>query len=122
MHRSGWEIGSHGVNHYNFTQLQTEILQQELSYSKQIIEDKINTPCLQFAYPWGRYSSFVKKAVKEAGYQFAVSARHAEISSHSDLLALPRINISRNYSLNDFKNIIIGKWDYLGILHKIKGL
>jgi peptidoglycan/xylan/chitin deacetylase (PgdA/CDA1 family) len=122
LHAAGWEIGSHGVNHYNFAEMQDLILQQELFQSKYDIEQHVKISCLHFSYPWGRYSSNVKKAVKEAGYQYAVAARHMQINSNSDLLALPRINIEKDYSFEDFKNIIKGKWDYLSLVHKLKGL
>ena len=44
------------------------------------------------------------------------------IGRYSDLFALPRMNIANEYSLDDFKQIVQGKWDYLGLIHKLKGL
>lgn len=119
---AGWEIGSHGVNHYNFTQVSNIILEQELTFSKRDIEMHLNVECNHFSYPWGKLSTNVKTKVEEAGYQYAVGGRHGSINLNTDLYALPRINIAKNYSLEDFKNIIKGKWDYLGLLHKMKGL
>ena len=119
---AGWEIGSHGVNHYNFTQVSEKLMQQELSLSKMHIEKKLNINCTHFAYPWGRYSKNVKQFARLIGYQYAVAGYHASLHKHSDLFSLPRLNIAKEYSLNDFKNIIFGKWDYLGIIHKLKGL
>jgi peptidoglycan/xylan/chitin deacetylase (PgdA/CDA1 family) len=122
LHRTGWEIGSHGVNHYNFARIERDIAQQELLNSKQDVEMRLNTDCPHFSYPWGQYTSQLKNDVRSVGYKYAVAARHAKIKHSSDLFALPRINISRDYSLDDFKDIVMGKWDYLGVIHKIKGL
>jgi peptidoglycan/xylan/chitin deacetylase (PgdA/CDA1 family) len=122
LYQLGWEIGSHGVNHYNFAEMKQEVTKQELIQSKYDIETQLNTLCSHFAYPWGRYSSKVKNIVKNAGYQYAAAARHGQLNMHSDYYSLPRINIERNYSFEDFKKIMIGKWDYLGLIHKIKGL
>ncbi|EKD71145.1 MAG: polysaccharide deacetylase [uncultured bacterium] len=122
LHQMSWEIGSHGANHYDFSKLSEDMVKQELSQSKHDIEDNLKIPCTHFSYPWGKYSAYTKKIVKQVGYQYAVAARHNKISINSDWLALPRMNISRDYSFNDFKNIVKGKWDYLGILHQLKGL
>ena len=122
LYQAGWEIGSHGVNHHNFTRIKNESVHQELLNSRQDIERRLQADCLHFSYPWGQYTAHLKESVKIAGYQYAVAARHAEIKQHSDLFALPRINISRDYSLADFKDIVRGKWDYLGLIHKMKGL
>ena len=64
----------------------------------------------------------VKEALKVAGYSYATIVRHAKVSSSANLLALPRINVSREYSLQDYKDIVHGKWDYIGLVHRIKGL
>ena len=93
-----------------------------MKLSKADIENHLYTNCVDFSYPWGKYSSRAKLKVAEAGYQTAVAGRHSSIHSRNDLLALPRINISKVYSLNDFKDIILGRWDYLGIFQGMKGL
>ncbi|HLB41967.1 MAG TPA: polysaccharide deacetylase family protein [Gammaproteobacteria bacterium] len=122
LYTAGWEIGSHGVNHYNFSQMAYGLMQKELSLSKTHIEEKLKIDCLHFAYPWGRYSKNVKQFAHIIGYRDAVAGYHAPLSGCPDLFALPRLNIAKEYSFNDFKNIIFGKWDYLGIIHKIRGL
>lgn len=122
LHNQGWEIGSHGANHYDFTRCEDKLLEQELFASKQSIEKRLNTQCLHFSYPWGRHSKKVRSVLKSLGYQYAVAGRHGVVSARSNILALPRINIAKEYSLNDFKAIIYGKWDFLNIVHRIKGI
>lgn len=122
LHDAGWEIGSHGVNHYNFTMTEENITKQELSLSKESIEKYINTECLHFAYPWGIYSKDLIIALRNAGYKYAAAAMHAKLSQSSNLFALPRMNIEKNYSFEDFKNIVKGNWDFLGIIHKFRNL
>lgn len=122
LYNAGWEIGSHGVNHYNFAQLNHELMQQELTYSKKHIEEHLKTTCIHFAYPWGRYSLDVKRSAFKIGYRYAAAAFHAPLNTHTDCFALPRINIAQEYSFSDFKNIVLGKWDYLRIIHRLRGL
>lgn len=120
LYEAGWEIGSHGINHYNFAKTAPNLVYQELYLSKQHIEKYLNTNCFHFAYPWGRYSKMVKETLSLIGYRYAAAVVHAPIGRFVDYLALPRINISNEYSFADFKNIIIGKWDYLGLIQRIK--
>lgn len=122
LHRQGWEIGSHGKNHYDFTQQAENIVKQELFDSKNEIETRLQQTCLHFSYPWGRHSPKLKTIVKETGYHYAVAGHHRSLDSAADALALPRINIAREYSLQDFKAIVKGKWDYLGLIHRVKGM
>lgn len=122
LHNAGWEIASHGINHYDFSLSEETLTTQELMDSKRDIETHLNAPCLHFSYPWGKYSTLTKKIVAQSGYRYAVAARHGQIDCHSDLLALPRINIAKEYNLKDFKDMIMGKWNFLGLYHKVKGL
>ena len=122
LQQAAWLIGSHGVNHHNFSLMDANLVLQELKQSKQDIEHRLQHPCLHFAYPFGRYSKTAKAIAKQAGYQYAAAARHGAIEKHSDVYALPRINVDKHYSLNDFQNILTGKWDYLNIIHRLKGL
>jgi len=121
LHRAGWEIGSHGVNHYNLAQLTSDVLETELSHSKYHIEEQLQKPCIHLAYPFGRYSKTVKDFASTIGYQYAAAAYHAPLKNNCDLFAFPRLNIAKEYSMHDFKNIIHGKWDYLKFIHKMKG-
>lgn len=122
LYATGWEIGSHGINHYDFSCSESKITEYELTTSKQNIEMRLHTDCSHFSYPWGKHSPKVKKMVQAVGYKYAVGGRHAAVTPNSDLFAIPRINISKEYSFEDFKEIIKGKWDYLGLIHQIKGL
>lgn len=122
LKRAGWEIGSHGVNHFNFSKLDLDVMREELSSSKAHIEDYLKIKCAHLAYPWGRYSKNVKDVACQLGYQYAAAGYHAPLRPSVDLFALPRMNISTEYSFDDFKNVVRGQWDYLGLIHKIRGL
>lgn len=119
LEEHGWEIGSHGVNHIDLTQQTSEILFRELINSKKEIEHNLQKKCLHFAYTWANHSSKVRKAVLSAGYQYAVAGIHASIKNQN-CMALPRLNVDKDYSLQDFKNIIDGKWDFIGIIQTLK--
>lgn len=117
---NGWVIGSHGVDHLDLTAVDDEQLFYELAHSKKTIERHLKNECKHFAFTWGRYSRKVQDAVKRAGYQTAASAIHGPLQYSSDLFAMPRIDISTQYSFDDFKAIVRGNWDFLGKIQSIR--
>lgn len=122
LHAEGWEFGSHGVDHLDLTAEGVEMIYDQLARSKQTIEEKLGAECPHFAYTWGRHNQRLRDAVKAAGYKFSVAAHHQPLGLTDNPFALPRLNIQQDYSLDDFINIISGKWDYLGKVHKLKRL
>ena len=53
MHKAGMHIGSHGHGHKNFGIIDKEETAFELSESKRILEDRLQTAIFSFAYPYG---------------------------------------------------------------------
>ena len=90
--------------------------------SRSHIESELGGECDTFAYTWGRYSVRLRKLAVEAGYRYAFSGRHGPVDVNGDPMTIPRINISNDYTLDDFKAIVHGDWDYLGWIHRFKGL
>lgn len=117
---AGWTIGSHGVDHVDLTAASTATDAQLLA-SRRAIETRINPAKLYFAYPWGRHDFAARRAVQGAGYQCALSCEHAPLEAGFDPWAAPRINIQRDYSLNDFAAAVAGDWDYLGWAQRLWG-
>jgi len=75
LSRENFEVGSHGVSHQKFTELNTELLEKKLIDSKKRIEEKISKKVNIVSYPYGRYNKSVENAVKKTGYSFGVSTR-----------------------------------------------
>jgi peptidoglycan/xylan/chitin deacetylase (PgdA/CDA1 family) len=122
LHSLGWCIGSHGADHLDLTVLPGLEMEKELVVSKQVIEEKLGVACNHFSYPWGRHNAQVRAAVEKAGYSYAAAALHGPVKAGFDPMAFPRINIDKHYTLDDFKAIVRGDWDYLGWLHKVRQL
>ena len=120
LSQSGWEIGSHGVEHIDLTKQPTEIIKTELVHSKSTIENFLQKKCGHFAYTWGRYNAFLENATQEAGYEYAVAAHHGVIDHNKKLFSLPRMNVALEYTLSDFERMINGRWDFLGHVHHLK--
>lgn len=120
LEKAGWEIGSHGVEHANLTLAEPALIENELLQSKNDIEIRLQKQCRHFAYTFGYHHVALRDAVKKAGYHYAVAAHHAVCKKSDDAMMIPRMNIQNDYTMNDFKNIILGKWDFLKYIHQIK--
>ncbi|MGH7596189.1 MAG: polysaccharide deacetylase family protein [bacterium] len=66
--RSGWEIGSHSLNHDYLPALSDQQLRHDLSLSRQILQEHLQAPVAHLSLPFGRGDQRVYRAAHEAGY------------------------------------------------------
>jgi peptidoglycan/xylan/chitin deacetylase (PgdA/CDA1 family) len=118
--KAGWSVGSHGVDHVDLTRVSGEEVSRQTTQSKSAIERFLGVSCVHFAYAWGQHNDAVRQRVSKAGYMFAASSIHAPIARPFNALAFPRLNVTTEYSLQDFKDIVIGLWDYVGEVQQMK--
>ncbi len=88
LQKWGHEIGSHTMNHKNVAHMTVSELQDDLHTSKEILEKHCDA-ISHFAYPYGRFFDFNKKAfdlVFEAGYtSCSTGERGCHISDGSEI-------------------------------------
>ncbi|MEM8497276.1 MAG: polysaccharide deacetylase family protein [Pseudomonadota bacterium] len=102
VHKAGVEIGGHSIDHHDLTLLSAQELKRELMEPKSFFEDQLNTQITGFAYPSGKMSDSVKKAVRDANYEYAASSCRAFNSHESDPFELQRMMVG-NSDLLDLK-------------------
>ena len=102
----GIEFGSHSLTHPNLTKLSDSKLQQEVSDSKNKLEEELNAKVNFFCYPSGNFDDRVEKIVKAAGYKGALTTLSGYNVSNKNLYEMRRIRISRNLSLENFSWMI----------------
>jgi peptidoglycan/xylan/chitin deacetylase (PgdA/CDA1 family) len=87
---AGMEIGSHGVTHRRFADLDREQVRDEVVRSRQQLESVLRVPVEIFAYPYNSLRRWMLPVVREAGYRAAVAG-----SAHgsADRFALYRIGV-----------------------------
>ena len=117
---AGWGIGSHGVGHLDLTAASGETRRNELSISKQTIEERTGAACNVFAYTWGRNNRRLREAVRCSGYRYALAGGHSAVNHRCDRFAVPRMNVAKEYTLDDLTAIVRGDWDYLGFLARAR--
>lgn len=115
---AGWEIGSHGIEHFDLTREPDSVVQRELKESRRQIESRIGCVSPVFSYTWGRNTKRLRRSVETAGYTYALAGIHAPLSDSDDRFAVPRMNIDRLCVLADFAAIVHGDWDYLGWIQR----
>lgn len=119
MAKSGFLIGSHGMNHKFLTRLANEEARYEILLSKTKLEDSIGERVDFFSYPYGNYDERILDLVAEAGYRAGFSLEPKIMSSANgknrpqigfNKYAIPRIAIYLIDSITDLK----AKLNYYG--------
>jgi peptidoglycan/xylan/chitin deacetylase (PgdA/CDA1 family) len=116
----GFTFGSHLCQHLDLSRLSPEQGWRQLTYSKDVIQNQVGSPCIHLAYPWGRFSLRNIEWVRKAGYQRAVTVLHRGLPRRFDPYRVPRLSIDRDYTAEDFEAVVRGDWDYLGFLQALR--
>lgn len=90
---AGWEVGSHGVNHRPLPYLNSRYLDHELTRSRKILQNMLNTEINTFSYPFGMQNTRVQYAVKKAGYKFA--CKNISLNSADNSFSISRIPVHK---------------------------
>ncbi len=100
-------IGNHSHSHeYLIDWKDSEIL-SDINKSIEIFENRLGYSPKIFSYPFGEYSSNLKKIISDLGFNFAFGQHSGVIDITKDFLELPRFPINEKYGeLERFKSII----------------
>lgn len=95
----GMNFGSHTRSHCHLATLTSAEKRREIFDSKKELEDILQKPVVDFAYPYGNYDPECIDLVKEAGYASAVSCIRGCLENSYDRFELNRKAISQGDSL-----------------------
>jgi peptidoglycan/xylan/chitin deacetylase (PgdA/CDA1 family) len=90
---AGIECGSHSHTHPQLDDVPPARLRSEVRRSKEVLEDRLQTPVLTFAYPYGYHDRAAKEAVAAAGYAAACRVGDIACTAGDDRFALPRLTV-----------------------------
>jgi peptidoglycan/xylan/chitin deacetylase (PgdA/CDA1 family) len=88
---AGFTIGSHTLTHPDLRVLQADSVEQEISGSKSLLEDLLQRPVEEFAYPYGAVTQDSRTAVISAGYTRAFSRISGRVHCADDPFLIHRI-------------------------------
>lgn len=121
--RLGFEVGSHSCSHRDLTRLAPDVLRDELSTSKRMLEDLTGVEVDALSFPYGRYDRPTAEAAFAAGYR-----RLFGLGSSSREGVIPRVPVYRIDSPPavlrklDFNKIEILKSDFIHSFANISAL
>lgn len=90
---AGLRLGVHSATHRSLEALDEVDLPHELVESRDVIRERTGVKAEFFAYPFGRWSDRVRRAVRSAGYRAAFALQNGHHGAAPDLWALPRVNV-----------------------------
>jgi peptidoglycan/xylan/chitin deacetylase (PgdA/CDA1 family) len=103
MDRRGIQIASHTVEHANIAgnaSFYTAL--RQTTDSKRWLENLLDHPVVDFAYPSGKFNSQAIAALKQAGYDTAVTEMFSVEHSMGDRYTWTRVRVGGGESLSDF--------------------
>lgn len=98
---SGWELGSHTINHPDLTALGPEELKTEVAGSREQISERFDVPIDFFCYPAGKFDDGVVAAVEDAGYKGAVTVEEG-VATPDKPFELKRIRVNGEDGVDGF--------------------
>ncbi|MGB9334356.1 MAG: polysaccharide deacetylase family protein [Candidatus Acidiferrales bacterium] len=105
MQKAGISFGAHTMTHPVLSRLALPEAERELRESKHLLEDRLQTPVLDFAYPFGHEhdcSADVERLAARCGFRSAVTTTWGVNRTGANPFALRRPQIGQDGSLSLF--------------------
>ena len=100
-------IGNHSHSHEYLIDWEDSKIKSDLKNSIKIFTKEIGYSPKVFSYPFGEYSSNLKKIVSDLNFEFAFGQHSGVVDTTKDLLEMPRFPINEKYGdLERFKSIL----------------
>jgi peptidoglycan/xylan/chitin deacetylase (PgdA/CDA1 family) len=107
MEASGvWTIGSHGYHHQDFRQLTAAELEENLSLSKEILEELAAAPVNAVAYPQGGCDERVMAAAARYYEMGFIALAEREEGQASTVMNLPREGVYSYTAMREFRALM----------------
>ena len=105
-------IGSHGLTHLKFSELDVAKQKHELKESKFIIEDIIGKSIDTLAYPHGSFDYNTISIAKDLGYTSAASSIKGFNNNKTDPFKLKRSEVIASDNIRELSKKIKGYYDF----------
>ena len=94
--RRGFEIGSHSHSHPQLDLLSARELRDELLASRTALTAGLGHDVAGFCYPHGFHDAVVRRAVIDAGFEYACGVKHKMAYVGQDVYSIARIVVRRD--------------------------
>jgi peptidoglycan/xylan/chitin deacetylase (PgdA/CDA1 family) len=99
----GFVIGSHGLDHALFDDLDPSELERQVTESKREIEGRLGRKIDALSLPGGSGGGRARRAAQAAGYRFVLGSRPAPVRRPAGSALLPRFALRRGQGLTGFR-------------------
>jgi peptidoglycan/xylan/chitin deacetylase (PgdA/CDA1 family) len=99
---AGIEVGAHTMHHVDLTKASPPALALEVQGSKDVLEQIVGHPVLDFCYPSGRYDNRVVAETERAGFQSATTEVPGAAHGWADRLVWTRVRVNGGEDLGQF--------------------
>lgn len=117
MHKAGMEIGAHTDTHPSLTRIEPGAVEAEMRMSRDILEERLQSPVTSFAYPFGKprihFSEGTKEAARRAGFERAVAIHYRGVRVSDDPFSIPRFAVTAD-PVDVLAGKVLGRLDILG--------
>ncbi len=112
MNNSGFEIGSHSMSHADLTSISLRAAGYEISYSKEVLENLINTEIVSFCYPFGSMNKKIQELVHHANYELACGVYSGNPKFWTNKFDIRRLTISNTTNSLQFGIKLLAPYEY----------
>ena len=109
---SGATIGAHGYSHVPLTKLSATDMLQELTKSKDSLEQILQSPISTMSYPFGLVNDVVRAAAEKSGFTQAACSKWGFVLPITDRLMQPRVDIWSRDSKSTYLQKLAGTWNW----------
>ncbi len=92
---AGMDVGSHTQTHANLKELSSDAARQQITQSKDELQQMVGTEVRHFCYPYGWFNPEHEEMVRAAGYITATSTRRGRVQVGENPYSLNRILVAR---------------------------
>lgn len=117
---AGMSIGAHSISHPILARTPDALAWQEISESKQVLEDVLGQTVWAFGYPFGNGATVTGREVRlaeRAGFRCAFMNVGGGFGARINRFALPRVHVTADMSLSEFEAHISGF--YRSLRHRL---
>ena len=101
------EIGNHSHTHEYLIDFTNEEIRKDLTNSLNIFKKELGKNSIFFSYPFGEYSTDLKKIVMDLGFKYAFGQHSGVVDQTKNYFEMPRFPINEKYGeIERFKTIL----------------
>lgn len=123
MKQSGLiSFGAHTKSHIDVRKINEANYYKELKYSKDELEDELGDEIDSLCFPYGKYNKKIIERLKEDKlYRFIFTSDYRDVKlKNKEIQIIPRISISNDDNMKDFKAKLLGHYNYMYYIQKTK--